>query len=315
MCVIQPQVNCASAREFIEALSPIGPYFKEINLGETWLFRGQGQDWPLIPSGCRESNVLNSLTDLDTNDYGQRLLALRDILITFFEIADKRGLVLPDDSQQLRSTLETFRSERGDHLIPKGYQGWNMSDHALSIMSLAQHYGIPTPLLDWSRQAFIAAFFAAESVYSIENKYETSSQLVVWAFYFPQIGKHDQIYRETDPLRIVSAPTATNPNLKAQQGVFTLANPFYTNEAEGNYQPLDRMLEDIEKQIVAELSSKIKILECRLRKFTLTISEAPQLLYLLGKMDITPSAIYPGYNSILRDIEMQQSLSKYHRSN
>ena len=85
-----------------------------------WLFRGQGRDVPLIPSAFREDGKLASLTQRDITTYDQRRLAERDVLIQFFDIADRRGLVLPDDSQEFRSTLETLKSPRGDDQVAKG---------------------------------------------------------------------------------------------------------------------------------------------------------------------------------------------------
>jgi len=303
--IVQPQVDCSSAQEFLNSLSPWGSYFADAKLTDYWLFRGQGEDKPLVPSLFRKNNKLASLTRRDTKTYSQLLLTERDILVQFFEIADKRGLVLPDDSQDLRSILETIKSK--DFLVEKGFDAWSPVKLALSLTALAQHYGIPTRLLDWTRQPFIAAFFSAESALKID-KTDSSAFLVVWAFLFPLFGKHDDISKDTDPVHVVTAPSATNPNLKAQQGVFTLLNRFYTKESEGEYPAMDKFLEDLANKADPEHSDPDKlIIGLKLRKFTLPVSEASKLLYLLAKFDITYSSVYPGYHSIVSDIQMQNA--------
>jgi hypothetical protein len=305
MGIIQPQIDCSSAKDFLDALSPLGAYFNGIKLSETWLFRGQGQDKPLIPSAFRKKDRLASLLQRDIRDYHQRRLAERDALTRFFDIADKRGLILPDDSQQLRSNLETLRGDRGENYVGRlEFEDWQTDTMALSLTALAQHYGIPTRLLDWTRQPFIAAFFAAEDALNHIKEYEPSSHLVVWSFFFPALGKHDVLEKEHDPIRIVTAPSATNPNLKAQQGIFTLLNHLHTKEAEGYYLPMEQVLEEIADRADAEKYYKI-IVGSKLQKFTMPVSESGLLLYLLAKLDITPSFIYPGYQSIIRDIEME----------
>jgi len=83
------------------------------------------------------------------------------MLIDFFQFADAAGLPLPEDSRQLRNDLEDwlisfarmYRKDKDKHGLR-----WPPSN-LLSIMALAQHYGVPTRLLDWSRSAHTASLF------------------------------------------------------------------------------------------------------------------------------------------------------------
>jgi hypothetical protein len=339
--VVQPQVDCPTAQEFLDALSPLGPNFKNDSPNAPWLFRGQGGDWPLIPSLFRKDpvaiDILKSFTSRNIGDISELLLVERDLIVQFFEIADKRGLVIPDDSQDLRIFLETVK-RLDDHVRNGDWKG-RIKDKALSLMALAQHYGIPTRLLDWTRQAYIAAFFAGESAKKLlENKkIDPTERLVVWAFYFPDLGKQDEDAKKYDPVIIVTAPKATNTNLKAQQGVFSLLNSIYPrdfsaekytgyllndlvgttpeiqyfNDSEGVYPPLDSLLENLAQMANTwallpperERWNKL-VCDIKFQKFTLPVSEAPLLLYSLSKYDIMPSTIYPGYHSVVSDLKV-----------
>ena len=302
--VIQPQINCTTAREFLDALSPVGEFFGDLPDSEKWIFRGQGVDLPLIPSAFRNDGKFAGLTHRDVNNHQERLLAERDMLIDFFDIADKRGLILPDDSQKLRSMLETFRSERGDHLVAENYEGWRTVYQTLSLTALAQHYGIPTRLLDWTRRSFTGAFFAAEDAWNRLNT-NRPAEIVVWAFFFPLLGKHDELSRLTDHIQVVTAPSATNRNLQAQQGVFTLLNPIYLDESD--YPGMAQFLEERESYVKDPGESPFAwlVTNCRLQKFTLPSSESLSLLKLLSKLDVTPSSIYPGYERIVNELKLR----------
>src|SRR5262245_20364325 len=113
--IIQPQVDCSTAQEFLNAISPLGSYFEGRKLIAPWLFRGQGADRSLIPSlfrtDLKSKERLRLLTNRNTQEYEEIRLVERDLITQFFEIADKRGLILPDDSQDLRIFFEKLKSD------------------------------------------------------------------------------------------------------------------------------------------------------------------------------------------------------------
>jgi hypothetical protein len=73
-------------------------------------------------------------------------------------------LPLPEDSQQLRKELVILSGVDASTEFAKrlsdGTAMWP-PDQLLSLLALAQHHGLPTRLMDWSVNAYIAAYFAA----------------------------------------------------------------------------------------------------------------------------------------------------------
>jgi FRG domain-containing protein len=160
-------VHCQTPKEFLQELSKLrGP------LPRMWIFRGHSDDaYQLVPSALRnDSQPLTERSNYRevSDNKTQRFLEICE-LDEFFKTADSIGLALPEDTQVLRSYL--FRARHESDMWPQ--------EHVLSLMALAQHHGVPTRLLDWSRNPLKAALFAASV--AIKNPDKTG-RLSVWAF-------------------------------------------------------------------------------------------------------------------------------------
>ncbi len=310
--IVQNEIKLNEASKLLKALSPLGSYFTKDRPLSKWIFRGQGTDWPLLPSALRV-DAQKRFEQLIPSPVGSSFnlwSAERDAFSAFFDLADRQGLPLPGDSQELRDLLQTIRSPRAERLGPD-HGEWDWAGPELSItlplIALAQHHGIPTRMLDWTRRPWVAVFFAAKSYLDKPNlSADLGDRLVVWGGYFPGLGKEDAAFSDTNPVRVITAASAANPNLRAQQGVLTYVTKHYIRNENGEFEPLDRVIEDIlDKdptrfgQIAQDLTGVV------LQKFSVPQSEAKQLLTLLAEDGITYSSLFPGFSSIVDDLELQ----------
>jgi hypothetical protein len=158
-------------------------------------------------------------------------------------------------------------------------------------MALAQHHGIPTRLLDWSRDPLKAAWFAASEAAASENK---DGLLSVWAL---SIELLDMLHDEPKPFIVITAPSATNSNLRAQEGLFTLAKHVVADKSPIDRSPFDDLLR------VSFEKYKVKAPGPWFHRVTLPRSQANQLAFDLTLEGVTRATLFPDFYGVVGTIK------------
>lgn len=164
--------------ETIESLSAFMAFIESsVNEFDNVLFRGQAEDWPLLPKLAR--------------------------------LKFRGNLTIRDAEEKMLTTLKT-RSTPFIDSKPENDWEW---------LSIAQHHGMATRLLDWSTNPLTALWFAVEKP-AIEN-----NDGVVWVF-TPDAEDHVGDLQEVNPFKAgltkVFMPKHINKRIAAQHGWFTV---------------------------------------------------------------------------------------------
>jgi len=233
--------------------------------------------------------LLNFITELNIQ-HGQR--------IWFRGVANKEWKLCPS----IQRTSERIKAERyitNDFYIKakqvmenapekKNYSAW---------MSIMQHYGLPTRLLDWSSSPLIATFFAVEQYGKYPN-----ADAAIWVL-APGLLNESQGFGNC--IFPVDADTVQNmllPAFKEKGHIDELKDKIIAcHSTENNLrmysQQANFTIHNSEKKLTEICNSEM------LYKIIIPSSARERLLYDLEIFGITESYIYPDLDHISKDIK------------
>ena len=261
------EFHFSTANELWDYLSPTNEPFKA---PYDLIYRGHGDsEWELIPKILRNGSesVVAKVWWSTPKAEDQVFVELR-ILNSFARFCDQIGIQIPNDSMEFRkyslSTEHQDKYLRQPDLWP--------NPRLFEIMALAQHHGVHTRLLDWTRNPYVAAYFAASSALTsglIRNENGTFS---VWVLNIESRNLYPK-------LSVVPVPGSVSPHLAAQFGLFT-AHP-HDGRRGGSFQ-----VTGLEKEFATLPNTP-------LTKLTAPVRESPRLLELCQRLGYTAATMYP----------------------
>lgn len=238
------------------------------------LYRGQADhNWDLAPSILRRG--MSSSADM-------QVMKEWAYIHTFVRHCDSIGLAIPNDSPAFR---EKYLTQNNLFRPGTGINDWPPAE-MYPLLALAQHYRLPTRLLDWSTRSYVAAYFAISDALARDaNMNSTPPQrLAVWILN----SEHRNLFPD---LQVITVAGGNNANLAAQSGRFTLLKQ------------KGARARAFEGEIRLDVYFREHPLEAPLKKITLPMSEAPKALDLCRKYGLTGATLFPDYYGATRAAE------------
>jgi hypothetical protein len=169
-----------------------------------------------------ETTTVSSLPELSVGSFDELYKVLRKVngfayrglSDSQYELIPKAGRGWKADFNALYTaeqvSLRRFKTEALPLLDHRPLDDWEW-------LCLAQHHGLPTRLLDWSRNPLVAAYFACRSTKHYDSAIYVASFMFVPALDFRE---------DTDPFNVTKVkylwPSHITRRVTAQSGIFTI---------------------------------------------------------------------------------------------
>jgi hypothetical protein len=281
-----------------------------------WVFRGiKDAAYDGVPTALREkplSHVLRWAKAGGRSGLSEDLLIRAEaaILREFFKKADAQGLEIPGEGGRVRQWAAAQNAETAvAELSHFNDQSEWPPKELMPLAAIAQHNGVATRLLDWSRRPLVSAWFAAAGA---ADGASPSGTMAIWAARYKLSNQHnDGLFRLAD-LELTAAARSTNRNLHLQSGKMSYRPSKLENGAWTGPVKAPDQLEELHAAAAELAAQQSKDIKTYLRRFTLPWSEAPALLSLLGAHFVHGATVMSGFAGVADAVRLDVITGRKH---
>lgn len=284
-----------SYEEFIELIRPDKKNLDDYlgNCSTNLLYRGQqDSNWLLQPSLFRRDQTFEVHSDTFHALYHAQLSRIN----LFIKGCDNNGIQIPSDSALFRE--ESLNRNNENSLIDRISFDSNYAPPSkmYELLAFAQHYGIPTELLDWSKNPLIACFFMVKGVldrfisHKNEEEFNYEGRMSLWVLNPEHKNLLNQGSKESI-FEMLEVPKGLNRNISAQNGCFTLIRQKLGNSQILTWNEQNRRFQEI--KLLDELIAEKKV-EKMLLKISLPVKLVEEVLEYCEAYGVTSALIYGG---------------------